>query len=322
MSWRLADLAVAGHRGASWRLHRSASRWRGASTVSSPRPILSSDVYRYVWDGRVEAAGINPYRYVPADPQLAPLRDPDDLSADQAQQIRADDLSAGRRSDLLRRRPGSARAVTGDEGCDGRLRGDRRRPAAAAAGAGGPAARARSSSTPGTRCRSGNSPEAAISTPRSIAFAVAGVVEPVRGARWAHRVGARACAVLAKFYPAGAAPGALASVGAALGLAACRRRSRAAMVVGLPAVYRGRLAGFRLSAGLHAPRKASRQRRRVLPVERAAQAVSRCSAEVPDIAYLAAVADLWPVLAAYFVFRPRGRRNAMSVGAALLGGRR
>ena len=40
-------------------------------------PFLSTDVYRYVWDGRVEAAGINPYRYVPTDPELAPLRDPD-----------------------------------------------------------------------------------------------------------------------------------------------------------------------------------------------------------------------------------------------------
>ena len=39
-------------------------------------PILSSDIYRYVWDGRVQAAGINPYRYIPADPALAALRDP------------------------------------------------------------------------------------------------------------------------------------------------------------------------------------------------------------------------------------------------------
>lgn len=38
-------------------------------------PYLSSDVYRYVWDGRVEAAGINPYRYIPVDPHLAALRD-------------------------------------------------------------------------------------------------------------------------------------------------------------------------------------------------------------------------------------------------------
>ena len=39
-------------------------------------PTLSSDIYRYIWDGRVQAAGINPYRYVPAAPELAPLRDP------------------------------------------------------------------------------------------------------------------------------------------------------------------------------------------------------------------------------------------------------
>lgn len=39
-------------------------------------PFLSSDIYRYVWDGQVQQAGINPYRYVPADPALARLRDP------------------------------------------------------------------------------------------------------------------------------------------------------------------------------------------------------------------------------------------------------
>jgi hypothetical protein len=38
-------------------------------------PPASSDVFRYVWDGRVQAAGINPYRYVPADPALKDLRD-------------------------------------------------------------------------------------------------------------------------------------------------------------------------------------------------------------------------------------------------------
>jgi hypothetical protein len=38
-------------------------------------PYLSDDVNRYVWDGRVEAAGLNPYRYVPADPHLATLRE-------------------------------------------------------------------------------------------------------------------------------------------------------------------------------------------------------------------------------------------------------
>jgi alpha-1,6-mannosyltransferase len=39
------------------------------------RPFLPSDIYRYVWDGCVQAAGINPYRYEPADPALARLRD-------------------------------------------------------------------------------------------------------------------------------------------------------------------------------------------------------------------------------------------------------
>jgi len=38
-------------------------------------PLLSSDIYRYVWDGRVQAAGINPYRYFPAHDVLAQLRD-------------------------------------------------------------------------------------------------------------------------------------------------------------------------------------------------------------------------------------------------------
>ncbi|HZV20942.1 MAG TPA: glycosyltransferase 87 family protein [Hyphomicrobiales bacterium] len=40
-------------------------------------PPHSSDVYRYVWDGRVQAEGINPYRYIPADPALTRLRDAD-----------------------------------------------------------------------------------------------------------------------------------------------------------------------------------------------------------------------------------------------------
>lgn len=38
-------------------------------------PLLSTDIFRYVWDGRVAHAGINPYRYIPADPALAFLRD-------------------------------------------------------------------------------------------------------------------------------------------------------------------------------------------------------------------------------------------------------
>lgn len=40
-------------------------------------PSLSSDVYRYAWDGRVQRAGISPYAHAPGDDALAPLRDSD-----------------------------------------------------------------------------------------------------------------------------------------------------------------------------------------------------------------------------------------------------
>jgi len=43
--------------------------------VALAPPYLSNDVYRYVWDGRIEAAGFNPYRYTPADTRFGSLRD-------------------------------------------------------------------------------------------------------------------------------------------------------------------------------------------------------------------------------------------------------
>jgi hypothetical protein len=42
--------------------------------VSAP-PQNSNDLYRYIWDGRVQAAGIDPYAYVPTARQLTGLRD-------------------------------------------------------------------------------------------------------------------------------------------------------------------------------------------------------------------------------------------------------
>jgi hypothetical protein len=42
--------------------------WRAA-------PVHSDDVYRYLWDGRVQRAGLDPYRYPPDAAELAPLRD-------------------------------------------------------------------------------------------------------------------------------------------------------------------------------------------------------------------------------------------------------
>lgn len=38
-------------------------------------PGLSDDAYRYVWDGLLQLEGINPYRYAPQDPALAPFQD-------------------------------------------------------------------------------------------------------------------------------------------------------------------------------------------------------------------------------------------------------
>ena len=38
-------------------------------------PQNSSDSYRYIWDGRVQAAGIDPYLYAPSDAGVARLRD-------------------------------------------------------------------------------------------------------------------------------------------------------------------------------------------------------------------------------------------------------
>lgn len=38
-------------------------------------PVLSDDAFRYVWDGWMQLEGIDPYRYVPADAELAAYHD-------------------------------------------------------------------------------------------------------------------------------------------------------------------------------------------------------------------------------------------------------
>ena len=45
------------------------------ATLVPQRPYLSTDVYRYAWDGHVQAHGVNPYRFAPDAPALEPLRD-------------------------------------------------------------------------------------------------------------------------------------------------------------------------------------------------------------------------------------------------------
>jgi len=44
------------------------------AAVSAP-PQNSNDLYRYIWDGRVQAAGIDPYQFVPTARQLTGLRE-------------------------------------------------------------------------------------------------------------------------------------------------------------------------------------------------------------------------------------------------------
>ncbi len=44
-------------------------------TVIPLTPTLSDDIYRNIWDGRVQVAGFNPYLHAPEDKELAHLRD-------------------------------------------------------------------------------------------------------------------------------------------------------------------------------------------------------------------------------------------------------
>lgn len=44
-------------------------------TLWNMAPALSDDLYRYLWDGRVQLAGFDPYRYPPDADELAALRD-------------------------------------------------------------------------------------------------------------------------------------------------------------------------------------------------------------------------------------------------------
>ena len=70
----------------AWLVLRLPGRWAVALIVIggiavqlaalSAGPQGSDDLYRYIWDGRVQAAGVDPYQYAPAAPQLASLRDP------------------------------------------------------------------------------------------------------------------------------------------------------------------------------------------------------------------------------------------------------
>ncbi len=49
--------------------------FRAACVMPGETPPLSDDLHRYAWDARVQAAGVNPYRYAPISPELEQLRD-------------------------------------------------------------------------------------------------------------------------------------------------------------------------------------------------------------------------------------------------------
>ena len=78
-------------------------------------PFLSSDIYRYVWDGRVQAAGINPYRYVPGRSGARRAARRRDLSrTSTAPTTRRTIYPPAAQADLRRRRPSSPTRL-GDE---------------------------------------------------------------------------------------------------------------------------------------------------------------------------------------------------------------
>lgn len=78
VAWTLFAAAV-------WAVHKAPARaatglvLAGATAVAvaalAAPPRTSDDMYRYAWDGRVQAAGISPYAHPPAAPALAQLRD-------------------------------------------------------------------------------------------------------------------------------------------------------------------------------------------------------------------------------------------------------
>lgn len=74
--WTVAAIVVTGGAGgrAALALILATAVLLRVGALAAP-VYLSDDIYRYIWDGRVEAAGINPYRYIPTDTHLAPLRD-------------------------------------------------------------------------------------------------------------------------------------------------------------------------------------------------------------------------------------------------------
>lgn len=85
--WALLPI-LAGYGLAAWLLHEGGQIPRamiviigvavcGRLLLLDTAPSLSDDIYRYLWDGRVQVAGLNPYADPPEHDDLAGLRDDD-----------------------------------------------------------------------------------------------------------------------------------------------------------------------------------------------------------------------------------------------------
>ena len=61
--------------GGPWRSSSCVAVALRAAALAGP-PTTTDDFYRYSWDGRVQAAGINPYEYTPCSTRLDHLREP------------------------------------------------------------------------------------------------------------------------------------------------------------------------------------------------------------------------------------------------------
>jgi len=70
----LAFRLVRGAGNGRWRTALAAAVLFRAVLVAAP-PTLSHDVYRYVWEGRIQVAGHHPYKFAPSDPMRAEFRD-------------------------------------------------------------------------------------------------------------------------------------------------------------------------------------------------------------------------------------------------------
>lgn len=68
---RLRSSQTADHRKMCWMIMAFGILYR-LSLVFHP-PVASDDIYRYVWDGKVAASGINPFAFAPNDPSLQHL---------------------------------------------------------------------------------------------------------------------------------------------------------------------------------------------------------------------------------------------------------